>query len=221
MDCTGAPVGVQVVDIDDPESPIIGAECVIVDNVTGEPVEPEISTTSNANGYCWFPSISGAEIFSVRNTHDDYLPSFEFNLPSPALPTAWMLPTAMIDDLETYLEITIDPEDGIVLGVVLWSGPTAHEFVGCAEVTSDSRQNTVYYADENGLNPLRTSTHPLNASHLLFNVPTGGPYDFTATVDETEETQTEVPQVFGSAVTINYLVYGGGYEYNPTPTGCE
>ncbi|MCC6160395.1 MAG: hypothetical protein IT350_20250, partial [Deltaproteobacteria bacterium] len=56
---------------------------------------------------------------------------------------------------------------------------------------------------------------------VLFNVPTGGPYDFVATIDETEVTQTEVPQVFESAVTINYLVYGGGYETNPTPTGCE
>ncbi|MCC6158313.1 MAG: hypothetical protein IT350_09690 [Deltaproteobacteria bacterium] len=192
-----------------------------MDNETGEPVEPEISTTSNANGYCWFPSINGAETFSVRVTHDDYLTEYLFNLPSPALPQVFMFPTAIIDDFEEYFEITIDPADGIVLGFVLWGGPEMHEFVGCAEVTNDSGQSAVYYSDENGPSLTRTSTHPLNSVFVLFNVPADGPYDFTATVDETEETETMVPQVFASSVTMTYLVYGGGYETNPTPTGCE
>ncbi|MCC6160473.1 MAG: hypothetical protein IT350_20650, partial [Deltaproteobacteria bacterium] len=67
----------------------------------------------------------------------------------------------------------------------------------------------------------RTSTHPLNSGFMLFNVPADGPYDFTATVDEEEETSTNAPQVFASSVTMTYLVYGGEYETNPTPTGCE
>ncbi|MCC6160313.1 MAG: hypothetical protein IT350_19835, partial [Deltaproteobacteria bacterium] len=109
----------------------------------------------------------------------------------------------------------------IVLGFVLWNGGTATEMVGCAEVTNDSGQNTVYFSDENGPSLTRTSTHPLNSGFMLFNVPADGPYDFTATVDETEETGTTVPQVFASSVTMTYLVYGGEYETNPTPTGCE
>ena len=222
MDCTGAPVGVVVSDADGEGNPgVAGAECVIVNDETGEPVEPEISTISDANGYCWFPSINGAENFSVRVTHDDYLTEYMFNLPSPALPQVFMFAETLIDDFEEYFEIEIDPEDGMVLGFVLWSGEAGTEMVGCAEVTNDSGQNAVYYSDENGPSLTRTSTHPLSASHLLFNVPTGGPYDFTATIDETEVTQTEVPQVFESEVTINYLVYDSAYETIPTPTGCE
>ncbi|MCL4233003.1 MAG: hypothetical protein KJ042_00625 [Deltaproteobacteria bacterium] len=48
-----------------------------------------------------------------------------------------------------------------------------------------------------------------------------GPYDFTATVDETEETESILPQVFASSVTMTYLVYDSEWEWNPTPTGCE
>ncbi|MCL4235140.1 MAG: hypothetical protein KJ042_11540, partial [Deltaproteobacteria bacterium] len=126
------------------------------------------------------------------------------------------------DTLATALSVTVDPADGLVIGVVLWSGGSGVEFVGCTEITNDSGQSDVFYSDDTGY-PVdsRTSTNPDNSSYLLFNVPAGGPYMFTGDTDG-ETTEADAPMVFAEAMTFVYLIYDEAtWATNPTPGGCS
>ncbi|MCC6159319.1 MAG: hypothetical protein IT350_14810, partial [Deltaproteobacteria bacterium] len=89
---------------------------------------------------------------------------------------------------------------------------------GCAQVASDSGQNTVYYIGDTGISSTRGGTWPDPPAFFLFDVPAGGPYEFTATAG-TSQVATDVPVIVPDAVTFVLLLFHDAS--NPTPVECE
>ncbi len=199
-----------------------GATCTLIYSETGQPADPENSDDTNATGLCTLTVAGSVGVESIRVTATDYVTAYNFEVAVNTTVEQLLIKETSRDALATALSVTIDPADGLVIGVVLWSGGSGVEFVGCTEITNDSGQSVVYYSDDTGY-PVdsRTDTNPDNSAYLLFNVPAGGPYTFTGDTDS-EITETEAPKVFAEAMTFVYLMYPEStWPTNPTPGGCS
>ncbi|MCC6158415.1 MAG: hypothetical protein IT350_10215 [Deltaproteobacteria bacterium] len=201
---------------------IEGATCTLIDSESGQPVAPENSDESDADGICTLTLAAGGGVEAIRITATDYVTAYNFEVATNATVEQILVKEASRNALAALLSVTIDPADGLVIGVVLWSSESGVDFVGCTEIANDSGQNDVFYSDDSGApGDSRTSTNPVNSSYLLFNVPAGGPYTFTGDTAG-DIVENVAPKVFAEAMTFVYLIYDAAtWPTNPTPGGCS
>lgn len=110
---------------------------------------------------------------------------FRYAHPTSAPVEFMMMSDTMVADVADAVEVTPDPQDGMVLGIAFWATQSGSGPVGCAQIASDSGQNTVYYIGDMGISSTRGGTWPDSPAFFLFDVPAGGPYEFTATAGTT------------------------------------
>ena len=202
--------------------PVEGATCTLVDSTTGTPLSPTVSAVSDKSGNCDFVIDEEESEASVRVSKAGYRYLYMFHLPVPGTMSMLLASYDLIADIAESLDVTLNSQKGIVLGIVFWIGTNEAGPVGCAVATNDAGATQTFYLDEGGeFTTERTSTYPgWDSAFITFNVTPGGPYEFTLTADEAV-TEGTIPKVFESAITLSIIVYGSEFETNPTPFGCE
>jgi hypothetical protein len=220
LDCLDSYVVIKVTDGSD-GSPMEGAECIVVDNETGDAIDPEVSAIADANGNCALKFPDTPESFSIGVSKSGFVSAYYFNIPAPMWANMFLLSEDVFDFFAQFFEIEQDPQKGYIIGGVYWESEEIEEPVGCAEVDIDAGAVDTFYMIPEGLSAERTSTHPEVGQFLMFNVTAGTDYELTATVD-LEEESAPIVRVFPNSVTLQRISFWTEtYEENPTPSECE
>lgn len=194
--------------------------CELIDNATGNPFNPPLTDSSDADGICKFNQSSAAgETFAIKFSVAGYVTTYALNNDSDIEWYFPMVEPAVRQTVALLLGVTIDPSKGVAAGIVQWIDGTDLDDIGCAAVVS-SAGDAVYYFGAVGLpDASRKTTHPANGLFLSFNVD-AAPVTYTATTDGNVE-DTTFSTVFADSVTYSNIIYdSGAYPTNPTPSAC-
>ena len=213
------PISVHLTDILTSQN-IENATCELINNTNGESFDPPVTTTSGADGFCYFNQVAKG-LFSLKITHGDYVDSYAYNFDASVDWELKLVTPFARTMLAVMIGVTLDSSKGVVSGAVNWipaEGGYADP-VGCA-VVSDTQESEMFYFDNAGLPTTgRTDTNPANGYYLAVNV-TPGSDTFTADTDGAIAEQN-VPVIVADSVTYaDIFYYAPEFADNPTPAEC-
>ncbi len=206
----------------------------ILQNDSGDPYDPPITGTTNAEGYVEFDltDIFGSKddaFVCIKFTRNGYWPTHQYSFTVGTDDNTFLGVSETAVNLMTSgmgLDIDIEAGQGHASGAVYWDDAGTREGIGCATVSYDpdpfagATDGGIFYFG--GQLPDRTTPHtnPENGYFVAINADSGGPYTVTGDADGNEES-VSLPNNFPDAVTIMNVLYSKtDYPTKPEEAGC-
>jgi hypothetical protein len=205
--------------------PLGGAVVTLLDDATGQPLDPPAAATADENGAFSIEVSLSITVVGVKAEQPSFYDTYSYHDSVSDLGDQREIrvyPVALVEAFAAAAGVTVNDDKGQIVGIVLWANPAGpREAVGCAEVSLQPASGHVFYFDNTGLpSPGRDSTDPASGSFAGFNVNLNS---LTVESDADGETVSyAVPALFADSVTAVVLLYPyPDYPANPTPGGCQ
>jgi len=213
-------------------APVQGALVEVVDNDTGQPVDPPIQVTSPSDGQVTvtIPEELGDQV-GIKTSKENYHNTYQYNFDVGSTNEDFLIVSRVTSGLiAQLLDTPLEADKSHAAGGVYWGDPTDENPIGCAEITTDPpNPGNIHYMGSDDL-PAKDrdittpgdpqsgeGTNPSFGHFVSVNMDVGTPVTITANADGVEE-EVLLPALFADSICIVNVYYSKD-DYDSDPTG--